>query len=189
MNDRNRLVLLVGGPDRCAKTTILKELSNRLKVPYFKASNQHSNFISSPENFLQEVRYADPRLADFLRQTGHSALIDRFYACQYAYDKFFSRPTDVGLLKAVDKLYASIGARVLICTRMSFAGISDDLNPKLDSEALARISGYYTEFLTWTECDSFLLYVDDHDLERQVSDVVRWIERVELSKHSGNINV
>ncbi len=172
---KNQLVLLCGGPDRCGKTNILKELEKRLGVPYFKASNERQNFVSGQDRFLNELRYAGPRVTDMLYQTGMSILIDRDYMCEWVYSQFFGRETDMHVLRAMDNDYNKMGAKILICTRKSFAGIHDDLDPRLDEVALQRLSELYAAFTKWTKCSTHTLYVDDEDLEREVAEVMTFL--------------
>jgi len=172
----NQLVLICGGPDRCGKTNILRELERRLNVPYFKASGEHENFLQAQDRFINELRYADPRVADMLYQTGMSILIDRGYMCEWVYAQFFGRETDMHMLRAMDNAYKKLGVKILICTRKSFAGIQDDLNPKLDEIALQKISDLYANFVKWTKCSTYTLYVDDENLDREVDEVIEFIQ-------------
>jgi len=172
---KNQLVLLCGGPDRCGKTNILRELEKRLHVPYFKASQEHENFLHSQDQFLNELRYADPRVADMLYQTGFSILVDRAYMCEWVYAQFFNRETDMRMLRKMDDAYCKLDAKILICTRKSFVGIEDDLDPKLNGEALQKISDLYTDFTKWTKCQTYTLYVDDEDINREVEEILEFI--------------
>lgn len=174
---KEQLVLLCGGPDRCGKTNILRELERRLGVPYFKASGEHENFLSSQSKFVNELRYADPRVHDLLHQTGMSVLVDRAFMCEWVYSQFFNRETDMSMLRVMDAKYAKLGAKVLICTRKSFHGIKDDLDPNLDEHALQKISDLYADFVKWTKCKTYVLYVDDEDLEREVSEVIEFLNK------------
>lgn len=176
-NVKKQLVLLCGGPDRCGKTNILRELERRLHVPYFKASGEHNNFLTSQNNFVNELRYADPRFCDLLYQTGHSVLVDRAYMCEWVYSQFFDRETDMRMLRVMDSMYAKLGAKILICTRKSFLGIKDDLDSNIDEEALQKISSLYMEFVKWTRCETYVLYVDDEDLDREVTEILEFVEK------------
>lgn len=177
-------VILCGGPDRCGKTNILHAIAQVTGIPYFKASNEHLNFMSSQDRFINELRFSDFKMVDFLKQTKHSVLIDRAYMCEYAYSKFFNRQTDIEALKDLDAKYASFGAKILICTRKSFVGIQDDLNPKLDSAALEKISNLYEEFSLWTKCKTYTLHVDDEDLFREVDEVLEFMGYDRISRLS-----
>ena len=68
-----------------------------------------------------------------------------------------------------------MGARILICTRKSFVGITDDLNPNLDEVALQKISDLYAEFAKWTKCKTYTLYVDDENINREISEILTWM--------------
>lgn len=176
LDTRSQVVLLCGGPDRCGKTNILREIERLTGIPYYKASLEHRNFVSSQEHFINELRYSDPKMVDFLRQTGVSVLVDRAYMCEFSYAQFFDRPTDMCVMRELDDEYARLGAKILICTRKSFVGVKDDLNPKLDERALTRLSELYQDFVKWTRCQTYTLYVDDADLQREVNEVLRFIE-------------
>jgi hypothetical protein len=172
---KKQQILLCGGPDRCGKTNILKELSSRTGYPYFKAKGEHKNFLCGQYNFIYELKYADPRVVDLLKQTGYNLLIDRAYMCEFVYSKFFGRKTDLNMLRFVDEQYAKLGAKILICTRNSFKGIKDNLNPKLDEYALMEISNLYYDFVNWTQCKSYILYVDDENIEREIHEILNFI--------------
>lgn len=172
MQENKQLILLCGGPDRCGKTNILEALERKLRISKFKASGEHENFLSSQDQFLNELRYADPRIADFLFQTGVSVLMDRGYMCEFVYSQFFGRETDYSTLRKLDIQYARMNAVILICTRKSFDGIQDDLDPKLDGTALQEISNLYDTFIEWTKCRVIKLFVDDEDLEREVTEIM-----------------
>lgn len=175
MNDQS--VTFFVGPDRCGKTQIANAVSKLTNVPYFKASSEHETFLGSQDLFVNQLRYADTRLVDFINQTGQSVVFDRGYPCEWVYSRFFGRQTDETALRRIDNSYANLGARILICTRKDFTGIVDDLNPKLDSEALARISGLYDEFIMWTNCRTYRLFVDDEDLDRECTEILDFMGR------------
>lgn len=172
----NQLVLLCGGPDMCGKTNILRELEKRLNVPYFKASGEHENFLTAQNRFLNDLRYADPRVVDILNQTKMSILVDRAYMCEWVYSAYFDRETDVTMLRKMDDAYAKLGAKILICTRKSFAGIKDDLDSKLEEVALQKISVLYAKFVKWTKCQTYTLYVDDEDINREISEIMTFLK-------------
>jgi hypothetical protein len=160
----------------CGKTEIAKEVSKKLRVPYFKATSEHTSFLSSRvsknDQFLNQLRFADPRVLDILRQTGHSVVFDRGFPCEYAYSKVFGRETDLTMLKHIDEAYAALGAVVVFCHRSSYVGIKDDLDPSINWQVLAKLHDAYKEFLSWTKCRLLQLNVDDENLEREVCEVV-----------------
>lgn len=173
---KEQLVLFVVGPDMCGKTNIIQALTEDIKVKSFKASDEHESFLGDQKSFVHNLRYSDWRTYDLLRQTGYSVLFDRGYPCEWVYSKFFGRETDHVALARLDSHYGRLGAKVLVCTRKSFDGITDDLDPKLDKEALEKISRLYKDFVSWTACDTHTLFVDDEDLDREVNETRNWLK-------------
>lgn len=177
---RQRIVFFVG-PDMCGKTEISRALSRMTDIPYFKASSEHDAFLSSRvskrELFLSQLKYADPRVMDLLKQTHQSVLFDRGYPCEFAYSKVFERETDTKMLKHLDEQWASLDARIVLCCRSSYEGITDDLDPTVKGETLQQIHDAYMDFASWTKCKLLKLNVDDEDLQRELDDVHYFIYR------------
>lgn len=178
MRPLQRLVFFVG-PDMCGKTQIAQEVSRRMGVPYFKATSEHTSFlstrVSTSDQFLNQLRFADPRVLDILRQTGHSVVFDRGFPCEFAYSRVFGRETDLVMLRHVDEAYAALGAAVIFCQRSSYEGIHDDLDPSVGPELLNKLHAAYEEFTGWTKCRLLRLNVDDENLDREVRDVVQFV--------------
>lgn len=174
-------LLFFVGPDMTGKTQIAKETSRRIGVPYFKATSEHASFlstrVSTSDQFLNQLRFADPRVLDILRQTGYSVIFDRGFPCEYAYSKVFGRETDIVMLKHLDDAYATLGAIVVFCHRSTYAGITDDLDPTIDQELLDRLHAAYEDFAGWTKCQLLRLNVDDECLDREVREVIEFIGR------------
>jgi deoxyadenosine/deoxycytidine kinase len=175
-----RIVFLCG-PDRCGKTEIGQELAGRSGIPYFKASSEHDTFlscrVSRREAFLNQMRYADPRVFDVLKQTGHSVIFDRGFPCERVYSKVLGRKTDQQIIKHMDEMWASLGAVIVLCHRSSYLGISDDLDPRIDSHVLDAIHDEYFDFVdNVTRCRTLKLNVDDEDLDREVSEIMEFIK-------------
>lgn len=167
------------GPDRCGKTEIAKATARRLNVPYFKASSEHDSYLSSKvtrrEAFLNQLRYADPRVFDVLKQSGHSLVFDRGFPCEWVYSRVFDRETDPTMLRHMDEMWSTIDARVVFCHRSSYEGIVDDLDPKITARVLRDIHVEYENFFVWSRCRHLSLNVDDEDLTREVDDVTRFL--------------
>lgn len=155
----------------CGKTEISKEWSKIKKIPYFKASSEHETYLHSKDKFLNQLKYADTRMVDFLSQTGYSVVFDRGWPCEFAYSKAFNRPTDINTLLTVDAAFAKLDAKIIFCHRSSYQGITDDIDSSIDSDALSRIDQMYREFFTITRCKIFTLNVDDQNLNREISDI------------------
>lgn len=177
---KQHIVFFVG-PDMCGKTEISKATSKAMGIPYFKASSEHESFLSSRvtkrEGFLNQLRYADPRVFDVLKQTGYGMVFDRGFPCEYAYSKVLDRETDTVMLKHMDEMWASIDARIVLCHRQKgYKGIVDDLDPTIDVHVLNELHDAYWDFALWTKCRLLKLKVDDEDLGREVADVMSFLK-------------
>lgn len=169
-------ILMFVGADMCGKTQISKELSRITRIPYFKATSEHTTFLSSRyevnDQFINQLRFADPRVFDLLKQTRHSVIFDRAYPCEYAYSKVLGRETDMKMLVHVDEAWASIGTKIVFCQRSSYAGIQDDLDPTIGEEHLRKLHEAYEQFAKWSKCKVYVLNVDDENLTREVDEVL-----------------
>jgi hypothetical protein len=174
-----QVILFFVGPDMCGKTNIAHEVAKCVGVPYFKASSEHDSYLSSKvtrrEAFLNQLRYADPRVFDVLKQTGYSLIFDRGFPCEAVYSKVMGRETDHVMLQHMDEMWASIDARVILCHRSSYADIVDDLDSNIRENTLQRLHDAYFEWAASSKCKVHKLNVDDEDLKREVLEVVEFI--------------
>ena len=150
----------------CGKTEISKALSRKLELPYFKASSEHETYLNQPDKFIQQLRFADTRMLDFLKQTGHSVVFDRAWPCEFAYSRVFNRGTDDEVLEKIDAGMATLAARVIVCHRTSYKGIVDDIDPTTTEARLTKLDDAYMTFSAWTKCKTMILNVDDENLNR-----------------------
>jgi deoxyadenosine/deoxycytidine kinase len=174
-----QVILFFVGPDMTGKTQISQEVARVMGIPYFKASSEHDSFLSSRvskrEAFLNQLRYADPRVFDILKQTGYSLIFDRGFPCEYAYSKVFGRETDMTMLRHMDEMWSTIDARIIMCYRSNYDNIVDDLDPMIKGNVLQQIHDAYLDFFEWSKCKRFKLNVDDEDLNREVNDVIQYL--------------
>jgi hypothetical protein len=177
MNGRQQIVVMVG-PDRCGKTEISQALSKSIGVPYFKASSEHDSFLNKQDLFVNQLRFADTRMVDFLTQTHHSVIFDRAWPCEKVYSVLYERPTDDAVLRHVDSAMADIGAKIVVCYRSNYDNVVDDLDPSLDGKKLLQIEEEYRKFAQWTKCKVHFLNVDDENLIREVEEVLQFMRYV-----------
>lgn len=173
MKNRN---IFICGPDMCGKTQIAKELSRRIGIPYFKPSDEKLTFLNNQENFINHLRFSDPRMVDFLSQTGHRAIFDRGFPCEWVYSRYFDRKTDMDALRYIDSAHSKMGTLVVITHRSSYAGITDDLDSRIGSGELLRLESLYREFCDWTGCETLFLNVDSENLDEEVETIVSRLE-------------
>ena len=169
-------IVFVVGADMCGKTEIGKALSKHLALPYYKASVERSAFVSNQKQFINDIRYACPSRLDLLKQLGNGIVYDRGYPCEYVYSRFFGRKSDDKAVFWLDEQYAQLGANIIIATRKDFTGIKDDLNASIGKDELEKLSALYDEFAAKSKCRILKLYVDDENLERELTDIMTFIK-------------
>lgn len=167
-------VILADGPDGCAKSTIAKELSQRLDIPYFKNSRQKMFFERDPNYFRKAMKYGDPFFCDYLKQTGASVILDRGHGSEWVYSQALGRETDMEMLGVVDGMFAGVGLKILSPFRSTYAGVHDQFDV-LDEQRLNTIHELYAQFCRWTKCDVLRFCVDDEDIERQMQLIMPFV--------------
>jgi thymidylate kinase len=172
---KKQQIIIFEGVDMCGKTEISKKLSKKLKIPRFKAINEHDVFLDKKDKFLHHLRYADPRVVDLLGQTKQSIIFDRTYPSEYVYSQILNRQSDFASLRFVDDEYAKLDTKIIICKRKSYCGIQDDLDSSINEEVLTKLDKMYDEFATWTKCKVLKLYVDDENLKREIKEILEFI--------------
>ncbi len=171
----NQIVFFCG-PDMCGKTQMAKELSRRTGLPYYKASAEKFSFTDNQSRFINDIKYACPARLDLLQQIGTGIVYDRGYPCEYVYSKFFGRPTEEQAIWALDDRYAAMGAAIIIPYRSSYEGIQDDLDPTIGQTKLEQLQALYDKFMTLTKCRVLKLNVDDENLNRELTDIMTFLE-------------
>lgn len=168
-------VIIFVGPDKCGKTEIANELSKQLSIPTFKSSTEKGKFRNE-EDFILEMQYADPRMIDILKQTGYGIILDRAYPCEWVYSTAFNRETDGTAIFNSDQGFAELGAKVVVCYRSDYNGLVDEDAPeRLTEDMLERLEQLYRSFAQMSACEFYFLNVDDEDLEREVNEIMTFI--------------
>ena len=168
-------VIIFDGPDRCGKSEMARELSARLQIPYFKNEAEWEAFSNDPQYFQNAMKYGDDFFYRFLKDTGISCVLDRSYPSEWVYSKVYNRKTYNDSLERIDSIASSIGVKIVVPFRSSYDGIYDEVHD-IDSEHLAKLDLMYLEFLKWTKCSSLHLNVDDEKLDREMDDIINFLE-------------
>lgn len=169
------MMIALEGPDMCGKTQIGRELASKLSLAYYKNSGEWSGDLRTTDYFKNVLTYGTYIQTDMLCQVRPQILLDRFYPSEWVYSKVFKRETDIDALARIDQMFARAGGRIVVCRRKSYDGITDDLHSYVGSEVLRELDRVYEDFSKWTKCNTMTLWVDDHNLARQVTDILQWI--------------
>ena len=168
-------IVIFDGPDMCGKTEMAQELSSRLGIPYFKNEFEWDYFEEDPSYFKNALTYGDPYFASYLSQTGASVIMDRWYPSEWVYSQVFKRETNSSVLSTVDHVLASLEAMIVIPFRTSYDGLTDQFD-SVTTEKMQEIEGVYHDFAEWTKCRVLWLNVDDENLDREMKEILAFIE-------------
>jgi thymidylate kinase len=172
-------IIIFEGPDGCGKSNIAAELSSQTSIPVFKNESEWEHFPkgSKTDYFLNAIRFAHPHLLQYFKQTSTSVILDRAYPSELVYSRIFGRTTDHGALRHCDDLCAEMGAKIIVPHRSSYASVVDQFD-FVDEEFLKKVHDGYMDFLSWTNCDTYLLNVDDENLEREMDDITKFLGEI-----------
>lgn len=168
-------VVIFGGPDRCGKTTIAKELSRNTGIPYFKPTNQGHFARNDPSVFEHQTRWGETKLLDFIIQTKASAIMDRGFPCDYAYSKVLGRQTAWDSIDALDEGYAELGALLVITLKTNYTGMADDQWAVINEEKLKRLDNAYRVYAKSSKMRTLILETDDQNLKKQIEAVMMYL--------------
>lgn len=177
---KDQWIITFGGPDRCGKTSIAKEISRQYCIPYFKPSNQRQFAIQDPEQFQHQTRWGEPKLFDFLKQTGHSAILDRGYPCDWAYSVVFGRVTAWDTIEVLDQLYSTLRAVNVFTLRHDYAGLKDDTWSDVTEKRLVELDEAYQEYAIGAITPTLVLFTDDQNLPKQVKTIIDFLQENRL---------
>ncbi len=165
--------VLVVGPDRVGKTTLVQHMADITKVPAFKCPSEKQIFKDGGRSSLA----FDYTLTHFIQQTGYRFISDRAYPCEWVYSKVFKRETDDELLKLIDEQHANTGTKILYVYSSVPPIEEDDLVP---ADKYWDVALMYQSFTMWTDCEVVTVdtasmlkaFQDGGDISREVAQEV-----------------
>lgn len=172
---KKQYIIIFDGPDMTGKTEMSIELSKRINVPRFKNSRERQFFEKDPGYFVKALKYGDPYFVSYLQQTGASVILDRGFPSEFVYSKAFNRETNADILRMVDTMFASAGAKIIIPYRSDYSMFVDDQFSSINSEMLEKIDSLYSEFCAWTSCEVLRICVDDENIEREINEISKFL--------------
>lgn len=138
--------IIVVGPDRVGKTTLVKHLSSLLHLPSFKSPSERRIFAEGGRQSL----VFDYTFTHYLFQAKHGMISDRGYPCERVYSKVFGRETDHDLLELTDLMHSHLGTKILYVMSSVLPKEEDDLVPQ---DKYFEIVSEYDAFCKWTKCE------------------------------------
>lgn len=138
--------VLVVGPDRVGKTTIVKHLSKLLGIEAFKCPAEKDIFLKMGDNSHLTLWF-DKMLAHFLMQTGYRFISDRAYPCEFVYSQVFGRKFDHEMFGETEWIHSQIGTVILYLYSSKQPVEPDDIVP---SDRYWDVVRKYDEFCEQT---------------------------------------
>lgn len=161
-------IIIFEGHDMSGKTTIAKQLSAKLNIPYFK-HNKNGAWWDPIVSLL----YSSEPILQLIEQTGMNIIIDRFHGSEYAYSKAFNRQSLPEIVQKIDNRFAEMNAKIIICEKDSIAYQEDDghIAPvdKYDS-----IKEAYRDFARHSACDVLILDTTTETLDLQIEQICQF---------------
>ena len=164
-------IILFEGPDKCGKTTIAKELSKVLAIPYFKFT-AHDYWDKS--EYELATKFDQPFLAELLRQTGYSMIIDRGYPSEYAYGHTFNRNPDLDLIAKLDDMFSKLNTTIVFCYKKKH----NEADEKVSISKYSTLRNLYQSFMLVTKCNGILLDTTNQDLNKQIKEITERLNEV-----------
>ena len=164
-------IILFEGPDKCGKTTIAKELSKFIDIPYFKFT-AHDYWDKS--EYELATKFDQPFLAELLRQTGQSIIIDRGYPSEYVYGSAYNRNPDLDLIAKLDNMFAKLNTTIVFCYKRKH----NEVDEKVNVSKYATLRNLYQSFMLVTKCNGVLLDTTDQDLNKQIKTITERLKEI-----------
>lgn len=163
-------IFIFVGPDRSGKTTIAKELANRIGMQYFKNSLEAVAFQEDGIDFKGLTRYTALYMTQILEQCDFSGgvILDRFVPCEYAYGPIFGREIEEDIIFEADSKLAELGAILVLCYNSDIS--SENWDDKfVEFNKYSMILNRYFEYVTKTKMRIVVVDTSDQDLDAQIN--------------------
>lgn len=106
MAKEKQFIIHFVGHDNAGKTSIAKELSEHLKIPYFQ-NPANADYLKNDAVNLTRLRAEGMMEFHLLNQCGFSIIRDRNYICEIVYASMYNRDTDISFLRNLHNAYCS----------------------------------------------------------------------------------
>lgn len=169
-------IILFEGPDGVGKSSIAKELSKILNIPYYKNSMERNQKRKGQTKLMTE--FAVPYLFNFLEQVAAECIMDRNYPSEFCYGQVENRDVDLEMLRILDDWFSTaFDSCIIICYKSVYENFEDETTPQEHLEALVQ---KYKEFSHWTHCNKVLfLDTTDANLEQQLKSILEFLSVVQ----------
>jgi thymidylate kinase len=178
--DKQRIIIF-GGPDRCGKTTLAREVSRVMNIPYFKAPNQQVVAEKNPDIFKLQTKWAEPRINEFIAQTGTSVVMDRGFPCDYVYSKVLGREAEWTAIWELDSLYSMMNAFLIFTLKENYDNTELDAWKKIDRNVLHQLDREYRVYAeVLTKIPTLIVHTDERKTDDYVKQIAKFVIDTEI---------
>lgn len=170
------VIVIFTGHDGSRKTSIAKEFSKQMGVPYFKDQDEHRTFLAGKYGD-SSLYFSQYYLAKFLEQVGCSVVMDRGFPDELVYGDVFDRDISRPLFWDVDAKWAKLGTFVVICEKLNLDGYQD---PLITLENAFRVRAGFRKFSRLTECKCVLINTDEGGTTEIAGRIIKMLELFEV---------
>jgi len=166
------------GHDNAGKTSIAKELSSRLKIPYFNNPTNAEYHTNNPIANIAKLHAEGLLEYSLLNQIGFSMIRDRNYVCERVYSTLYNRETDIEFLNELHKAYCIFpDFYIIYCHKDGFKEKFEDEYVK--EEEVFGLKMLYEATLSLLPHQEKILRLNttNEDLEEQIKiikDFIQW---------------
>lgn len=101
------------GADRSGKTFAAQKLSKKFNIPIFKGTRAPKSAEELRIDRSVRAQIETETIYEFLKQTGYSVIIDRFFLSELVYSKVYGRPVDESFIWDIDAKFADLKAIIV----------------------------------------------------------------------------
>jgi len=163
-------IIILEGCDGAGKTNIAENLSKILQIPVFKPYGQDIMRKANNPELVKNKIYEGIIVSKILWLTNSSLIFDRYYPSEFVYSRVFGRPFYENELKEVDIAFSALGSLIVVCYKNNLDDYKDEI---IDKKYAFSLMNIYDEFLEWTNCKKLKLNTTDHDINREVHEIMK----------------
>lgn len=177
MAEKRQFIIHFVGHDNVGKTSIARELSYRLKIPYFSNPTNADYHVNNPVANMAKLHAEGLLEYSLLNQIGFSMIRDRNYVCERVYATLYQRETDVEFINELHKAYCIFpDFYIIYCHKDKFREKFEDEYVK--EEEVFGLKMLYEATLKLLPCQEKIMWLDttDENIELQIKKIKDFIE-------------
>ncbi len=164
-------IIIFTGHDMAGKTTIAKEISKILNIPYFKSKKQHDK----NHNHVLGLQYSIEEFTQLFEQVPqYNIIFDRFVETEFVYSKVHKRDTDFNKIWEIDTRLSKLNAKFIYCFKDEEKYQDDDMD-MIAKDKYNDLKTGFDVFFKQSKCKHLYLNTSDENLKAQIETILDFI--------------